>query len=81
MDARTWSGNLRNWNVSDIFFSLSSVEGRKQRTRPETFAPCIGTMSSERARQENGFLVSRRIVLTLMTLHVQEDFLGLIKIV
>ena len=32
-----------------------------------------GTMPSERTRQENGFLVLRRIVLTLVTLHVQED--------
>ena len=29
------------------------------------FAPCMGTMPSERARQENGFLILRRIVLTL----------------
>ena len=28
-----------------------------------------GTMPSERALQENGFLVLRRIVLTLVTLH------------
>ena len=31
--------------------------------------------------QENGFLVLRRIVLTLVTLHVEEDFRGLTKIV
>ena len=36
------------------FFSLSSIEGRKHLWRPETFAPCMGTMSSERARQGNG---------------------------
>ena len=29
--------------------------GRKQRTRPETFAPCMGTMPSERARQRKWF--------------------------
>ena len=40
--------------------------------RPETFAPCMGTMPSESARQENSFLVLKRIVLTLVTLHVQE---------
>ena len=40
---------------------LSSIEGRKQRRRPETFAPCMATMPSQRARQGNGFLVLRRI--------------------
>ena len=50
-------------------FSLSSIEGRKQRRRPETFAPCMEIMPWERVRQENGFLVLRRIVLTLVTLH------------
>ena len=55
--------------------------GRKQRRRPETFAPCIGTMPSLRAWQENGSLVLRRIVLTLVTLHAQEDLRGLMKIV
>ena len=39
------------------------------------------TMSSERARQENGVLVLRRILLTLVTLHVQEDLRVLMKIV
>ena len=37
--------------------------------------------NGERARQENGFLVSRRIILTLVTLHVQEDLRALMKIV
>ena len=37
------------------------------------------TMPSERARQENDFLVLRRIVLTLVTLHVQEDLRCLMK--
>ena len=41
----------------------------------------MGTMPSERVRQENIFLVLRRIVLTLVTLHVQEDLRGLMKIV
>ena len=54
MDARKWSAKRRNWNISDIFFFLSSIESRKQRRRPVTFAPCMGTMPSERARQENG---------------------------
>ena len=39
----------------------------------------MGTMPSERGRQENGFLVLRRIVLTLVTLHVQEDLRGFDK--
>ena len=49
------------------------IERRKQRRRPETFAPCMGTMPSERARQGNGFLVLRRIVLSLVTVNVQEN--------
>ena len=52
--ARKWSAKWRNWNISDIFFSLSSIEGQKQQRQPETFALCMGTMLSERARQENG---------------------------
>ena len=55
MDVRKWSAKWRNWNISDIFISLSSIEGRKQRRRPEKFAPCMGTMSTERTLQENGF--------------------------
>ena len=54
MDARKWSAKWRNWNISDIFFSLSSIEGRKQGRRPKAVAPCTGTMPSERAWQENG---------------------------
>ena len=73
VDARKWNAKWRNWNISDIFFSLSSIEGGKQWRQPETFAPCVGTMPSERAWQENGFLVLWMIVLTLMTLHIQED--------
>ena len=69
VDARKWSPKWRNWNISNIFFSLSSIEGRKQWRRPETFALCMGTMPSERGQQENGFLVLRRIVLTLVMLH------------
>ena len=60
---------------------FSSIQGRKQRRRQETFAPCIGIMPSERAREENGFLVLRRIFLPLVTLHAQEDLRGLMKIV
>ncbi|KAJ4440206.1 hypothetical protein ANN_08345 [Periplaneta americana] len=81
VDARRWSVKWRKRNISDIFFFLSSKEGRKQRRRPETFALCMGTMLSERARQENGFLVLRRVVLTSVTLHVQEDLRGLMKTV
>ena len=78
VDARKWSAKWRNWNISDILFSLSSIEGRR---RPETFAPCMGTIPSERARQENGFLVLSSIVLTLVALHVQEDLRGFMKVV
>ena len=79
VDARELSAKWINRNISDIFFSLSSIEGRKQQRQPETFAYCMGSVSSERARQENGFLVLRRIVLTFVTLHVQEDLRGLMK--
>ena len=41
MDARKWSVKWRNWNISDTFFSLSSIERRKQWRRPETFASCF----------------------------------------
>ena len=61
VDARKWSAKWSNWNISDIFFCLSSIEGRKQRKRPETLAPCMGTIPSEGARQENDFVVLRRI--------------------
>ena len=39
------------------------------------------TMPSERARQENCFLVLSRIVLTLVTLYMQEDLRDFMKIV
>ena len=81
VDARKWNGKLKNWNFPDIFFPLISIEGRKQRRRAETFALCMWTMPSERAWQQNGFLFWKMIILTLVTLHVQEDFLGLMKIV
>ena len=68
-----WSVKWRNWNISDIFFSLSSIEGQKQQRQPETFALCMGTIPSERARQENDSLVLRRIVLALVALHIQDD--------
>ena len=42
MNAKKWSAKWRNWNISDIFFSLSSIEGREQRRQPETFAPMYG---------------------------------------
>ena len=58
VDARKWSDKWRNWNISDIFFSLISMEGQKQQRR----SMCMGTMLLERARQENGFLVLRRII-------------------
>ena len=78
VDAIKWSVKWKNWNISDIFFSLSSIEGRKQ---PETFSPYMGTIPSERARQENGFLLLKMIVLTLVTLHIQEELCGLMEIV
>ena len=81
VDARKWSAKWRIWNISDIFFSLSSIKGKKERKRLETFSPCMGTLPSERARQKNDFLVLGRIVFTLVTLHVQDDLRGLMKMV
>ena len=52
VDARKWSAKWRNWNISNIFFPLSSIEGQK---RQETSALCMGIMPSEGAQQENGF--------------------------
>ena len=40
VDAKKWSAKWSYWNISDIFFSSSTLEERKQRRRPETFAPC-----------------------------------------
>ena len=42
MDARKWSAKWRNRNISDIFFSLSSVEARKQRRRPKNICAVYG---------------------------------------
>ena len=81
VEAIKWNAKWKNWNISDIFFSLSSIKGQKQRRWPETFAPCMGTMPLEREQQENGFLILRRIILRLVTLHIQEDLRGLMKIV
>ena len=81
MDARKWTAIGEIGNISDIFFSLSSTEGAKVAEAPINIASCMGKMPSKRARQENCFLVLRRIVLTLVTLHVQEDLRGLMKIV
>ena len=36
MDARKWSAKWRNWNIPDIFFSSSSIEGRRHRKRIST---------------------------------------------
>ena len=47
VNARKWSAKWRNWNISDIVFSLSSIESRKERKRPEIFAPCMGTIAPE----------------------------------
>ena len=55
VNATKWSAKGRNWNISDIFFTLSSIEGRKQLRRPEIFAVCMGTKSSEKAGQEMVF--------------------------
>ena len=55
--------DARKWNISDIFFSLNSIDGRKQQRQPETFVPCVGTMPLERAWQENVYLILKRIVL------------------
>ena len=80
IDARIWSAKWRNRNISDIFLSLSSVEGLKHWRQPVTFVPCTGTMPVDRARQENVLLL-RRIILTLVTFHIQEDLQVLMKIV
>ena len=37
------------------YYSRSSIEGRKQRRRPETFAPCKGTIPSERVEARKRF--------------------------
>ena len=57
------------------------ISGAKAAEAAGNLCTIMGTMPSVRARQENGFVVLRRIVLTLVTLHVQEDLRGLMKIV
>ena len=42
MDVRKWCAKWRNLYISDVFISFSSIEGRKQQRRPETFAQCMG---------------------------------------
>ena len=39
VDTRKWTAKWRNCNISDIFFSFRSIDERKQRRQPETFAP------------------------------------------
>ena len=52
---KIWSAKWRNWNICSIFFSLISLKRRKQWRRPETFAPYMETMPSERPWQEDCF--------------------------
>ena len=61
----------------DKFFSLRSIEGESRGGGQKHLRRVWGTMPSERTWQEKGFLVLRKIVLTL----VQEDLLGLMEIV
>ncbi|KAJ4446835.1 hypothetical protein ANN_13533 [Periplaneta americana] len=42
VDARKWSVKWRKWDISDIFFFLSPVEGQKQRRQPEIFVRVWG---------------------------------------
>ena len=58
-----------------LFFEFN----RRGKSSRETFGPCVGTMPLERAWRENGFLVFRRIVLTLVTFHVKGDLRGFYK--
>ena len=60
------------WHV--LLFEFSRVP--KQLRRPKTFALYMGTMAVKRARQENSFLLLRRIVLTLVTLPCSERSSG-----
>ena len=70
-----------NWSTTEPQIKNKKNEGQKHQKWSEIFSPCMGTMPSERARQENVFFALRRIVLTLVTLHVQEDLRDLMKIV
>ena len=81
MDARKWIYEWRYWNISNLLFSFEYNRGAKAAEVVRNICVVYETMPSERTRQENGFLVLRRIVLLLVTLHVQEDLRGLMKIV
>ena len=40
MDARKWSAMWRNWNISDIFFPLSSIEDKAEEAARNICAIC-----------------------------------------
>ena len=81
VDARKWSAKRRNWNISEHILFFEFNRGAKAAEKVRNICGKHRAMPLKKARQENGFLVLRRIILTLVTLHIQEDFRGLMKIV
>ena len=71
---------MEKWDISDIFFSLSSIEGRKQQRQPETFVP-YGDNAIGESTARKWFYRFKEDRSTIVTLHVQEDLWGLMKIV
>ena len=55
--------------------------GTKEAQAARNICAMYGDNAIRESMSRKWFLVLRRIVLTLMTLHVQEDFRGLMKIV
>ena len=80
LDARKWSAKWRNWNISNILL-FEFNRGAKAVEAATNICAMYGDNAIGESTEENGSLSLRMIVLSLVTLHVQEDLRGLKKIV
>ena len=62
-------------------FLLEFNRGTKAAEAARNICVAYGDNAIGEARQENDFIIVRRIILTLVTLHVQEDLRGVMKFV
>ena len=81
VDAKIWSAKRRNWDISDIASSLSSIQRESRGGSLKHLRRVWEQCHQSEHGKKMVFLVLRRIVLTLVTLHVQEDFRVLMKTV
>ena len=72
VDARIWSAKWRNWNISDIFFSEFSRVTKAEEVARNICAE-FGVNSIGNSTARKWFSRLMRIVLALVTLHIQED--------